>query len=202
MEQGTEEWKKERLGKVTASRLADVMARTKSGWSASRANYAAQLIVARLTGVHGETFTNAAMQWGIDTEPKARIMYELMTDNAVSQIAYVNHPTIKMSGCSPDGLIGPDGLIEIKCPNTSTHIDFLLGEPIDDKYMKQMQWQMACTERAWCDFVSFDPRMPAKMQMKIVRVPRDDLLIHDYGVAVEAFLAEIDAKIERLRSAA
>jgi putative phage-type endonuclease len=200
MEQGSEEWKKERLGKVTASRLADVMARTKSGWSASRANYAAQLIVARLTGITGESFTNAAMQWGIDTEPKARTMYELMTDNAIEQIAYVNHPTIEMSGCSPDGLIGADGLIEIKCPNTSTHIDFLLGESIDDKYMKQMQWQMACTERAWCDFVSFDPRMPAKLQMKVVRVPRDNPAIRDMEFAVVAFLAEIENKIKQLEA--
>jgi predicted phage-related endonuclease len=138
--QGTAQWFKDRCGNVGASRVADIMARTKSGYSASRANYMAQLIVEKLTGETQQTYTNAAMQWGIDTEPKARELYELIFGVDVSLSGFVMHPTIKGAGASPDGLIGDDGLVEIKCPNTATHIETLLGAAIDDKYIKQMQW--------------------------------------------------------------
>ena len=158
--QGTPEWHALRLGKVTASRVADVIAKTKSGPSASRAKYAGELIAERLTGTTGERFTNAAMACGTEQEPAARKTYEFYRDTDVEQVAFVLHPTIGDSGASPDGLVDVDGLVEIKCPETHTHIETLLGQAVPAKYITQMQWQMACTGRAWCDFVSYDPRLP------------------------------------------
>ena len=198
--QGTPEWFEQRLGKVTASRVADVIAKTKTGYSASRDNYAAQLICERLTNLPTESYTNAAMQWGTETEPKARQAYESHTFTSVVEVAMIPHPTIKMAGASPDGTIGDDGLIEIKCPNTSTHIDTLLSQKVPSKYVTQMQWQMACTGRKWCDFVSFDPRMPDNLQLFIKRVDRDDELIKELETEVIKFLAEVDEKVEKLKS--
>jgi putative phage-type endonuclease len=200
IQQGTLEWHQQRLGKVTASKVADVVARTKTGWGASRANYMAQLIAERLTGVPFESFTNAAMQWGIETEPQARAAYSFLTDHAVAEAGFVEHPNIIMSGASPDGFVGDDGLIEIKCPGTATHIDTLLGEPIDAKYIKQMQWQMACTGRKWCDFVSFDPRLPLELQIKIQRVQRDGAAIAALEDEIHIFLKEIDGKLVALKA--
>lgn len=194
MEQRSEEWIKIRLGKVTASRIADVTAKTKTGWSASRANYMAELLSERLTGEPRDTFTNAAMQWGTDMEPQARRVYEFMEGVEVQEVGFVPHPTISMSGASPDGLVGDLGLVEIKCPNTATHIETLLGAPIDAKYLKQMQWQMACTSREFCDFVSFDPRLPERMQIHIQRVNVDPSFIREMEKEVAEFLAELDAK--------
>lgn len=199
-EQGTEEWFAARLGKVSASRIADLTAKTKSGYSASRANYAAELVCERLTGQRAEKFTNAAMQHGTEQEPNARAMYELMSDVSVAQIGLVLHPTIEMACASPDGLVGDDGLVEIKCPNSATHIETLLGAEIDGKYVKQMQWQMACTGRAWCDFISFDPRLPAEMQLFIRRVPRDGAMIVSLQSEVSSFLSEVEDTIKRLKA--
>lgn len=168
---------------------------------ASRANYMADLIAERLTGVPAEGFTNAAMQWGTATEPQARENYEFYANAIVEQVGFVLHPRIGDTGASPDGLVGADGLIEIKCPNTATHIDTLLGAEVPGKYVTQMQWQMACTGRLWCDFVSFDPRMPAEMQMWVRRVARDDAIIADLEREVVAFLTELDVKVHRLRKA-
>ncbi len=197
--QGTPAWIAARMGRVTASRVADVIAKTRSGWGASRANYMAQLIAERLTGVAGESYTNAAMQWGVDTEPQARAMYEFMTDATVTEAGFDQHPTIAMSGASPDGYVGEDGLLECKCPNTATHIETLLGGSIPEKYITQMMWQMACRpERRWCDFVSFDPRLPEAARMFIQRVPRDDTAIAGLEKDVIGFLAELDAKIGEL----
>jgi len=197
--QGSPEWFAARLGKVTASRVADVIAKTKTGWGASRRNYMAELIAERLTGTNAASYTNAAMQWGIDTEPQARDAYCFRSDADVTEIGFVDHPSIAMTGASPDGLIGDAGMVEIKCPNTATHIETLEGEEIDGKYITQMQWQMACTERQWCDFVSFDPRMPESMRLFIKRVPRDAATIKTLETEVAAFLAEVDAKVENLR---
>lgn len=198
MEQRSTEWFSARAGKVTASRIADVMAKTKTGWGAGRANYAAQLVAERLTGIAAESYSNAAMQWGTDTEPQARSMYELETGAAVVEVGFIDHPTLAMSGASPDGLVGDDGLVEIKCPNTATHIETLRGAPIADKYIKQMQWQMACTDRQWCDFASFDPRLPDEMQLHVRRVMRDDTLIAEIEAAVSDFLDEVEATIADL----
>jgi putative phage-type endonuclease len=198
MEQRSAEWFAARLGKVTASRVADVIAKTKSGYSASRANYMAELVCERLTGMQGESFSSAAMVWGTNTEPMARSAYESRMAELVEETGFVLHPTISMAGASPDGLIGDDGLVEIKCPNTATHIDTLLSEGAPSKYMTQMQWQMACTGRKWCDFVSFDPRMPEEMQMFVIRVERNDDVIIELEREVEKFLVELEYKITQL----
>lgn len=196
--QGTQEWHQERLGRATASRVADIIARTKSGYSASRANYAAQLVIERLTGQVSDTYTNAAMQHGIDTEPNARAAYEFRYDVSVEQVGFIPHPRIAMSGASPDGQIGNDGLLEIKCPNSATHIEALLTEIVPEKYVTQIQWQLACTGRKWADYLSFDPRMPEAMRMFVKRIPRDDAMIAGLEKDVAAFLAEINATIQKL----
>lgn len=200
MEQRSPEWCAARIGKATASRVADLMAKTKSGYSASRANYAAELLCERLTGERAESFTSAAMAWGTDTEPQARAAYAFLTDADVVEVGFIDHPSIPMFGASPDGLVGETGLVEIKCPNTATHIDTLLSETVPGKYITQMQVQMACTGRAWCDFVSFDPRLPADLQLWVKRVPRDDEAIRAIEAEVQAFLSELDAKVEALRA--
>ena len=198
IEQGTPEWFAQRLGKVTASRVSDIIAKTKTGVSASRANYLAQLVAERLTGQAADTFTSGAMQHGTETEPQARMAYEAETGLMVTEVAMIQHGTIEMAGASPDGLVGEDGLVEIKCPNTSTHIATLMADKAPSQYIPQMQWQMACTGRAWCDFVSFDPRMPEDMQLFIKRVPRDNALIAEYEAEVVKFLAEVQETVDKL----
>ena len=196
--QGTDEWFAARLGKVTASRVADVIAKTKTGYSTSRDNYMAQLVCERLTGQKGESFSNSAMLWGTETEPQARAAYSAARFEIVEEVGFVNHQTIEDAGASPDGFVGDLGLIEIKCPNTATHIDTLLSQTVPSKYNTQMQWQMVCTGRHWCDFVSFDPRLPAELQLFIKRVEYDPV----YGAMLEkeviGFLKELDTKIEQL----
>lgn len=199
MEQRTESWYAIRAGKVTASRVAEVVAKTKTGYSASRANYMAQLVCERLTGQQSEGYSNAAMQWGTETEPLARSAYEMKADVFVKEEGFVVHPTIEMSGASPDGLVGDEGLIEIKCPNTATHIENLLSNKAPANYVIQMQWQMACTGRKWCDFVSFDPRMPDDLKIMIVRVERDDEHIATLESEVIKFLGEVEEKVNQLK---
>jgi putative phage-type endonuclease len=199
MEQRTSEWHQQRCGKVTASRVADVTAKTKSGYSTSRANYMAELICERLTGMQGASYSNAAMAWGVETEPMARAAYEGAVGSLVVETGFVPHASIQMSGASPDGLVDEDGLVEIKCPMTATHIETLLGQSVPAKYVTQMQWQMACTGRKWCDFVSYDPRMPENMRIFIKRVERDDALIFELEKEVISFLSELDTKIVQLK---
>jgi len=198
IEQGTPEWFAQRLGKVTASRVSDIIAKTKTGVSSSRANYLAQLVAERLTGQAADTFKSGAMQHGTETEPQARMAYEAEKGLMVTEVAMIQHGTIEMAGASPDGLVGEDGLVEIKCPNTSTHIATLMADKAPSQYIPQMQWQMACTGRAWCDFVSFDPRMPEDMQLFIKRVPRDNALIAEYEAEVVKFLAEVQETVDKL----
>jgi putative phage-type endonuclease len=193
--QGSPEWFTIRCGKVTASRVADIIAKTKTGPSASRANYMAQLIAERLTGEVQESYTNAAMQWGTEKEPDARTAYEFRSDVTVEQIGFVIHPRIAHSGASPDGLVVTDGLVEIKCPNTATHIETLQGRSVPSKYITQIQWQLACTGRNWCDYVSFDPRMPESMSLFVSRVERDDKTISELEAQVSEFLSELDRKV-------
>lgn len=202
MIQGSAEWHAARLGKVTASRVADVMARTKTGWGASRKNYMADLIAERLTGMPVEQYTNTAMQWGISTEAQARAAYSFHRDAEVAEVGFIDHPVIAMTGASPDGQIGTDGLLELKCPNTATHIDTLLNGGVPEKYLLQMQWQLACTGRQWCDFVSFDPRMPERMRLFAARVPRSEPKIMEIESAVIAFLGELEATLAALVKAA
>ena len=201
IEQGSAEWFALRCGKVTASRIADLMAKTaRSGYGASRANYMAELVAERLTGQPAERFQNDAMRWGSEKEPEARAAYEFTHNVTVEEVGFVPHPLIADTGASPDGYVGNLGLIEIKSPNTATHIETLLGEVVPGKYSLQMQWQMACTGRHWCDFVSYDPRLPPSMQLFVKRVERDASLIGDMESEVRSFLRELEQKVTALRS--
>lgn len=196
--QGTPEWLQERCGNVTASRIADLMAKTKSGYSASRANYRAQLVTERLTGAVAPSFSNDAMRWGTETEPFARAAYEGRYGVMVDEVGYVPHFRIGRSGASPDGLVGIDGMLEIKCPNTATHIETLLSKSIPANYQLQMLWQMACAGRVWCDYVSFDPRMPEKHQFFCMRLPRSNARIQEIESEVLTFIEEVEYIIYQL----
>lgn len=198
--QNTPEWHSLRLGKATASRIADIIRKGKSGAiSMSRARYAGELVAERLSGNPTVGFKSADMEWGNETEAQAREAYAFYHDAKLFEVAFVDHPTIGMSGASPDRLVGDDGLLEIKCPATHTHIATLEGAPIDPDYLTQMQWQMACTGRIWCDWVSFDPRMPESMRLIVRRVERDNARIAELETEVIAFLTEVRLTVERLR---
>lgn len=199
IEQGTDAWRQQRVGKVTASRIADIMAKTKTGVSASRGNYLAELLVERLTGIPTVGFVSSAMQWGTDNEADARGTYEFFRDCEVEPAGFVDHPTIPMAGASPDGFVGADGLVEIKCPLTATHVETLQGGSIPGKYIGQIQFQLACTGRTWCDWASFDPRMPPAMRLFVQRVQRDERAIGEIERQIVAFLAELDAKVADLK---
>ncbi|MBB5762114.1 putative phage-type endonuclease [Methylorubrum rhodesianum] len=198
--QGSDAWLEARVGSLGASRIAEAVARTKTGWGASRANLMAEMVAERLTGTPADRFTNAAMQWGTEKEPEARAAYEFLTDVDVALVGIVRHPTIAGTHASPDGLVGDDGLVEIKAPNSATHIDTLLGQKVPEKYVLQMNWQMACTGRRWCDFASYDPRLPEAMRLFVKRVERDDALIATLEKDIAAFLAELEEKVASLRA--
>jgi putative phage-type endonuclease len=200
MEQRTEEWLLARCGKVTASRVADVLAKVKTGESASRKNYKMELVVQRLTGQPGESFTNAAMEWGTATEPQARMAYEAHTGSFVEEKGFIDHPTIEGFGCSPDGLVGDDGLIEIKCMNTANHVETVIEGKPPSRYIPQMQCQMAVTGRQWCDFVAFDPRLPEDLQLLVVRVDRNQEYIDQMEVEVKQFLSEVNDLFNQLKA--
>ena len=203
IEQRTPEWFAERLGKITASRIADVVGKTKSGsYGAARKNYMAELLCQRLTGQQEEKFTSAAMQHGTDTEPAARAMYMLETGTDGTETGFIPQPSLVMRGASPDGLVGEDGLIEIKCPNTATHLEFLQNRKPKHEYLLQMQWQMACTGRQWCDFVSYDDRLPEKLAYRCIRIPRDNKLIADLEEEAVKFLTELDETVRQLEEQA
>jgi putative phage-type endonuclease len=159
----------------------------------------ATLVCERLTGKQAEGFTNAAMQWGTDHEDEARSAYEFELGVTVEKVGFLDHPSIDMAGASPDGLVGAEGLVEIKCPETKGHIETLLSKKVPEKYIKQMQWQMACTGRQWCDFVTYDPRMPQELQLWALRVLRDDKAIAELEKEARLFLAELDEKVSALR---
>ena len=199
IEQGSEAWRALRAGKVTASRVADVLSKIKSGESAGRKNYRMDLVAERLTGKPADSFTNAAMQWGTEQEPFARIAYETHKGLFVEQVPFVDHPTIEWFGCSPDGLIGEDGLLEIKSPNTTTHLEYIEAGKPPARYIPQMMCQMACTGRKWCDFVSWDSRLPEDLQLFVVRLDRDDAYIQEMEVEVKQFLTEVDATLLNLK---
>ena len=200
MIQGSEEWFNARRGFVGASKINDVMATTKSGGeAATRRNLRAAIVAERLTGTSAESFTSIAMQHGIEYEPIARALYEVANGVDVEQVGFILHPSINMTGASPDGLIGSDGLIEIKCPNTSTHIDYLLAGVPPKEYRNQMLWQMECTGRNWCDFVSYDPRMPDDMQLFTIRYMRDEEKLSELRRGVIKFLEEVDEVLDKLQ---
>lgn len=196
--QGSPEWIAARVGSVGASRISDIIAKTKTGYSTSRANYAAELVAERLTGAPAERFTNAAMAWGTEKEPDARAAYEFIHDVTVELVGIVKHPKIVGAHASPDGYVGADGLIEIKCPLTATHIETLLTQKVPDKYAVQMLWQMSVTGRLWADYCSYDPRLPPHLQLFVKRVPRDDVRIAELEKEVRTFLAEVSDTIAKL----
>jgi putative phage-type endonuclease len=198
MEQGTNEWRLARCGSLGASQLNEALATTKSGWGASRDNLKNRIIAERLTGIPIDTFENAAMIWGKTIEPEARKAYEAHTGVFVDEMGIAYHPVLQFTHASPDGLVGNDGLIEIKCPNTTTHIETLKAKKAPSKYINQMMWQMRCTDRQWCDFVSFDPRLPSHLQLFVTRVERDEAIIADLEAKVAEFLTEVEKEIERL----
>jgi putative phage-type endonuclease len=201
LEQRSEEWFAARRGKVTASKIGDILNTIRNGnWAASRKNYAAQLVTERLTGKDPEPFTNEAIEWGIAQEAPAREAYTQRTGSLVQEVGFIDHPTIAFAGASPDGLVGDDGLLEIKCPTTATHIERLLGAEIPEGYRLQMFWQMACTGRKWCDFVSFDPRLPEDMQLFIQRFERDEEEIAYIEKQVQVFLGEVSTTVEALQN--
>lgn len=202
MQQRTDEWLKARIGKVTASRVADVMATTKTGPAAARKNYMMELLCQRLTGNVEQGFNSAAMQRGTDLEPIARSAYEVDSVVMVIEVGLVDHPSIQWFGASPDGLVNDDGLVEIKCPNTATHIEFLRTGKPDGRYIWQMMAQMACTGRKWCDFVSFDDRLPEHLQYRKVRVERCEKTIEKMENEIRSFLAELETLINELKVAA
>lgn len=196
--QGTQEWLSERAGCATASRFADVMATIKIGEAASRRGYRMQLVTERLTGNPVQGYTNAAMQWGSDTEPLAREAYEVKTGVIVDQTGFIKHPGIQWCGASPDGFIEADGLVEIKCPESTTHLEWMEAGKVPGKHIPQIQGQMWVTDRQYCDFVSYDPRFPSNLQMFIVRVPRDDAYIKTLEAQVKMFLEETGEMVQRL----
>ena len=200
VEQRSDRWYALRCGSVGASEIASLMAKTKSGYSSSRSNLMARVICERLTGKSEPMFVTAAMQDGIDTEPQSIAHYEFVTNTTVIPSGLFQHPTIDGTHATPDGLIGEDGLIESKSPKTSTHIGTLISQTIPNKYLLQMQWQMACTGRQWCDFVSYDPRMPPNLQMWVKRVERDDKLIAEVEAEVVKFLKEVNDKLAQLEA--
>lgn len=200
IEQGSPDWHAIRCGKVTASRVADIMRKTKSGISASRAKYMGQLAAERLTGVVAPTFKSAAMEWGTQMEEEAANAYAFYRSAELVKVAFVDHPVIHMTGASPDRLVGSDGLIEVKCPDTHTHIETLLSRSIDADYITQMQWQMECTGRKWCDFISYDPRMPEHLSMFVQRVPFDPARVADMRLEVRRFLVELDRMVAELQA--
>jgi len=198
MEQRSPEWFAARCGSLGASQLNEALATTKNGWGASRENLKNRIIAERLTGTPTESFTNAAMQWGVDQEDNARKAYEAHTGTFVDEMGIAFHPVLKHTHASPDGLVGDDGLLEIKCPNTTTHIETLKSQKVPSKYMNQMLWQMRCVDRQWCDYVSFDPRLPQHLQLFVKRVERDDAAIAELEAKVAEFLTEVEGEIEEL----
>lgn len=195
--QGSDEWKQARCGSLGASRLHEAIARTKTGFGASRATLMAELICERLTAIPAEKFVTSAMQNGMDTEAEARHAYVFYTGSGVIEVGLVPHPTIAGTHASPDGLVGAEGLLEIKCPQPAAHLDTLLGS-VPGKYLTQMAWQMACTGRQWCDFVSYNASFPENMRLFIQRVHRDDARVAELEREVAGFLLEITVKLAAL----
>ena len=204
VEQGSPEWLAARVGKITASRVSEIMSKTKGGASrSSRANYLAELIAERLTGRPAARFVSQAMQWGTDQEPNARLEYAFSRDLVVEPVGFVLHPRIEHFGASPDGIVatpnGETGLVEIKCPFTATHIAALQSERVPGEYVWQIQAQLACTGLGWCDFVSFDPRLPPALQLFVKRVERDDDAIDAIEAEVGVFLDDLDLALADLK---
>lgn len=201
--QRSPEWHAARLGSLGASCLHEVVARTKTGFAASRANRMAALILERLTGNPEDPWNGKplplAVQHGIDMEPEARAYYAFTRDADVKEIGLIKHPAINGTHASPDGLIGEDGGLEIKCPQPGEHLRTLMERTIADKYIVQMQWAMACSGRAWWDYCSYSRAFPEHLRSFIQRVPRDEARIRELEAAVIAFLGELEQTLAKLQ---
>lgn len=198
LQQGTEAWKLLRCGSVGASDAPRVVRRTKSGYSADRENLMAAKVLERLTGVPVEIPKTFAMLQGTAREPEARMLYEMVRGVEVEEAGLVPHPLIKGAHASPDGYVSGTGLIEIKAPMPAAHLDTLITETISEGHIVQMQWQMACTGRHYCDFVSFNPDFPPAMQLWISRVNRDPRFIGELEGEIRQFIRELEAKVAKL----
>lgn len=197
--QGDATWLHERTGRVTASRIADVMATTKKGSeSAKRSGYKMELLTEIITGNAADHYVSPAMDWGITQEPLARATYELGMGVEVERVGMVIHPLIDRASASPDGYVGTDGLVEFKCPNTATHLGYLIEGEVPSEYVPQMLFQMACTGRSWCDFCSYDSRLPDEFAMFTRRLDRDDEIIAEMENEVMRFIAELNAMADKL----
>jgi putative phage-type endonuclease len=199
--QGTPEWLAARTGRITASRMSAIMAKGKNGApSATRLACMGELIAEYLTGQSGETYTNADMQRGTDLEPIARAIYEVKTGQMVSDVGLVLHMKNDRWGASPDGVVGDDGLLEIKCPRTHVHIEYLLAGKPPAQYLPQMAWQAACCGRQWVDFASYDAKMPEDLQLFVVRYFPDPAYIEELEQEAASFLEEMMSKVKKLQS--
>jgi YqaJ-like recombinase protein len=196
--QGSREWLQARCGNVTASRCGDVVAMTKKGEAAARRDYRTEIISEILTGRPYPQYVTQEMRWGIEQEPFARAAYEMQRNVLVEICGFIPHPSIDRFGASSDGLVGDDGLVQIKCPNTTTHLSWLMAGVVPIEHMPQMLAEMSCTQRAWCDFVSYDPRLPEHLQLFVRRFERDAKLIAALEREVEHFNAEIDQVLHAL----
>lgn len=194
LKQGSPEWYAARIGKITGSRFKDVL----STRGATRANYMRELLLERKTGRAAAGFSNAEMEWGIQTEPQARAYYEGIYEKVncfikVETVGFIDHRLEQYRGyvgVSPDGLIGRDGCLEIKCPNTDTHREYIAKNALPSKYIPQVQGVLWVTGREWCDFISFDPREP-KSPLFTKRVQRDQPYINKLAAAVDEFIQEM-----------
>ena len=198
-EQGSDAWHVARLGMATASRFTDVLAKTRSGYSTSRKNYAVELALEQITGNRQEFFKTTAVLWGTETEPVARLEYELITGNEVEETGFWKHDILPI-GASPDGLVNKDGLLEIKCPNSATHLETLISGKVPRQYIAQVQGQLLITERNWADFVSYDPRMPENAKIKIIHVERDEEFIKELIHELEEFVKEVDEQVQFIKN--
>lgn len=203
MIQGSEEWKAARCGKITASRIWDIMDKTKAGKPTSkRKNYIAEKTLERITGAPMEHYRSPAMQWGTEQEADARMVFEIGTGRAVREVGFIDHPTLPMCGASPDGLIGDDTIIEIKCPMSATHIAFVRTGVIDPQYYAQMQWVMGCTGRAQAWFISYDPRCGPGLEVEYKLFKRDEKFLASAREEVIAAEEEIKEQVEELQEIA
>ena len=197
--QGSLEWHQMRLGKVTASRVADILAKTKTGPSASRQNYLIELALQRTTGIIQESYSNSAMEWGTQTEPQARVAYEVNTNNFVDTVAFIDHPSIEWFGCSPDGLVSDRGLVEIKCMQPKGHWEVIKTKEIPKNYWIQQQAQLSCTNREWNDYVGFNPIFPDRSQLFIKRTYRDETFITEMETEIKKFLSEVEVEVNLMK---
>jgi putative phage-type endonuclease len=198
--QGTDAWFALRLGKVTASRVADILAKTKTGASASRQNYLIELALQRVTGTFEQSFTSQAMQDGVDREAQARVLYEVTTGEFVDQAPFIDHPTIQGFGASPDGLIQEKGMCEIKCRNNANHWEVIKTGEIPKKYWIQQQAQLSCSGREWNDYVGYNPNFPEKSQLFVKRVYRDGEFIMFMEAEIKQFLNEVETEVNLMEN--